>query len=610
MGNKKIIIAIMLAISIIGVVFGWVQINSENIVIGHYNDYKKIEDYPVKFGINPSDVNSLQKKDYIMIYDETDELSVRIKNNVSKVLEYAKKDCDIVDVTDYMGLKKEVQGVIICTELLGNIKGIEEIIEYAKQGGSLMLAIRPAQDDAYEIYSKDIGILDQKGFKEESGIILETNLVIGQAGFKMEGTSIINSCLDIDTSDECTVHATTPSGIPLVWDKELGKGKIIVVNGTFFDDRSSRGLIVNTIALMSDYFMYPIINAGVYFLDDFPSPVPKVQMLGLYPNLDLSAQQFYRKVWWPDMTALANKYGFKYTAVLIRSYDNSVDPVYVPGDDNTRENFFYFVPELIKEGGELGYHGFNHQPFTYSQEEADVEDYNAWKSKEDVKEAWRLFDIYIEEMIKNYDTRIYVPPSNMLSQEVRKQFPDVAPNVDVICSLHNTVGSLGVYEQEFEVAEDGIVEFPRISSGYINSIADQWDICNAISMYGVFSHFTHPDDMLDESRREGTDWEDTLSKYKKNLEKTLGKYPWIKMMTASEAGEQVKKFEQAEIYLEENDGVINGYINNFRKDMYFILRTKNEVLDSVNCSYEKIDDGTYWIYTTQASFSLTMKGGE
>ncbi len=467
MGNKKIIVSIMLVMTIIGATAGWLQLNYSGIKLGQYHNYQEIEDYSAKFGINPADVPSIQKKEYLIIFDESDILSSKIKDNISRVLEYAKKAYDVKDISEYSGLKKEYEAVIICTEVLEHINGIEEIIDYTNQGGNLMLAIRPVQDSVYEIYSKDFGILSQNGFKEESGIILESGMLIGVDKFKMEGISIINALFDLETVGEATVHATTPSGIPLIWEQEFGKGEVVVVNGTFFDDTSSRGLIISTIALMSEHFIYPIVNAGVMFIDDFPAPIPSMDMGKYYPNLDLTVNQFYREVWWPDLVRVGGKYGVKYTGLFIQSYGDNIKPPFVTNDDLAQESFYYFVPEIINQGGEVGYHGFNHQPYTYSQEEADTENYKAWESKEDAKASWTAFDEYIDSMLPNYDMRNYVPPSNMLSAEARAQFPEIAPNVKMISSLHNAAGQLGVYEQEFEVADDGIIEFPIISSGYM-----------------------------------------------------------------------------------------------------------------------------------------------
>ena len=247
-----------------------------------------------------------------------------------------------------------------------------------------MFAVRPTDDEVYEKYKSDMGIVSSRGFVDEPGIKLETNLLIGAAGLELESDMIQNSLLDLDVRKDVLLHATTINDTPLIWETNYGLGKIVCVNGTFFSDKISRGVAINTIATMKEDFIYSIINTGVLFIDDFPGPVPNLKMNELYPELDINVKQFYQKVWWPDMVELAEKYGFKYTGLFIQNYKDNVVGPFTVEDPITRDCLNEFGPAIIEEGGELGYHGLNHQPYTYSQKEADTEGYNAWHSEKDV----------------------------------------------------------------------------------------------------------------------------------------------------------------------------------------------------------------------------------
>ncbi len=50
------------------------------------------------------------------------------------------------------------------------------------------------------------------------------------------------------------------------------------------------------------------------------------------------------------------------------------------------------------------------------------------------------------------------------------------------------------------------ITFPRYSSGYDYQEFDRWMIYNGITINGVFSHFIHPDDILDPERNHGLSW--------------------------------------------------------------------------------------------------------
>ena len=56
----------------------------------------------------------------------------------------------------------------------------------------------------------------------------------------------------------------------------------------------------------------------------------------------------------------------RYTGVMIENYEDKTD-----GDDHEadghHERFQYFGNMVLHQGGELGYHGYNHQPLCLGQ---------------------------------------------------------------------------------------------------------------------------------------------------------------------------------------------------------------------------------------------------
>ena len=75
-----------------------------------------------------------------------------------------------------------------------------------------------------------------------------------------------------------------------------------------------------------------------------------------------------------------------------------------------------------------------------------------------------------------------------------------------------------VYVQEFVMASDGIAEFPRMTSGMLQSAYEDFVQVNAAGLYGVFSHFIHPDDILDEERGGGKAWQELLDAFCEKVE--------------------------------------------------------------------------------------------
>ena len=89
---------------------------------------------------------------------------------------------------------------------------------------------------------------------------------------------------------------------------------------------------------------------------------------------------------------------------------------------------------------------------------------------------------------------VYVPPSNVLSeQEAEDAGAKDFPQIQTIAS--NYFAGECAYTQEFEVADDGIVEQPRIISGAILDDYMQMAAVSELNMHFVNSHFMHPDDL-------------------------------------------------------------------------------------------------------------------
>ena len=91
--------------------------------------------------------------------------------------------------------------------------------------------------------------------------------------------------------------------------------------------------------------------------------------------------------------------------------------------------------------------------------------YNTWTSDTAIEKSLDELMDFTENLFPRSERSVYVPPSNILSAEGRALLAKDYPNIKVIASSYFSEDF--VYEQEFEVADDGIVEEPRITSGAI-----------------------------------------------------------------------------------------------------------------------------------------------
>ncbi len=97
-----------------------------------------------------------------------------------------------------------------------------------------------------------------------------------------------------------------------------------------------------------------------------------------------------------------------------------------------------------------------------------------------------------------------VPPSNVLSDEGREMIVKEFPEIRTIASNY-FVGDMA-YTQEFEAAEDGIVEQPVLFQVLVIDDYMELAAVSELNMHFVNTHFMHPDDLLDEDRGARLGW--------------------------------------------------------------------------------------------------------
>ena len=84
------------------------------------------------------------------------------------------------------------------------------------------------------------------------------------------------------------------------------------------------------------------------------------------------------------------------------------------------------------------------------------------------------------------------------------------------------------------------------------------------------------------------------------------KYEWLRSFTISTASQELVKYLECRPYVEYGDGIINIYIDDYRNDIYCILRTEREIVESRDCKYEKISDSAYLLIITSETCTLSF----
>lgn len=314
-----------------------------------------------------ADAETIPRDHYYILYDPYRVTSAYAAHNAEVMLKKQKKSFEIHRIDEELPpIGDKVQGILLAATRPAELKSMDRLKEYAEGGGTVILLQRIMSSDPSSTspeINEALGIvhLGPTGWKD--GLSLKTSFIPGMKGklfpsdekYSTEGNTVT-------LSDDSTVEISSLDGTPVIWTHPFGRGKFIVFNGNERLDKSNAGFLASLIAHAGEESIYPIVGVKIFFLDDFPAPAPKAIIPKLQKETGLNMAEFYRQEWWPFMAALARKNNLLYTASMIESYNTDVDGDFEGPDSSVRENFIAQGRELLAIGGELGLHGYNHQP--------------------------------------------------------------------------------------------------------------------------------------------------------------------------------------------------------------------------------------------------------
>lgn len=522
------------------------------------------------------------------------QLGARLTN--MKIVNQLIKDEDFND-KNYDGYAS----IIIMSDDWNNILGeqLYELIKFAQNGGKVLFGVVPDSiEGTYKGIYRSLGITTYGAYTSIEGFKFDKELMTGSKGMSfVDEDDYGNICLNVEVDEECQVYMSSAgkkADIPLLWSKTCGQGNIVVYNSTGLGGRYFAGIFAGAVSVLEGDLLYPIINAKTIYIDDFPAPQYNTDSEEIETTYNRTVKEFYRDIWWPDMQKAASTYDFNYTGLFITSYENDVEHYDIVEDSN----FEYYGSSLLRGGHEVGLHGYNHQPLALEGFIPESMNYVPWKSEEDMEKAINALCEYAKELFPGNRFTVYVPPSNYLSPQGREAVVKADLDLKVISGVYEA--DRNEYEQDFGIAKDGIVEYPRLTSGMWNDITTKLEYMCGITMYGVFSHFIHPDDILDVERGKNADWNTLYENYTELL-KGVNKAAPLRALKASEAGEAFEVYNNLKVALEYNENYIKGACDNFYGEAYFYIRTsKMPIAADDSCIIEKADkkDGEFFYLVT------------
>lgn len=522
-----------------------------------------------------------QKPTCLVITDSDQDSVDDVKDQFDQILldmKIAHRDVDIAtDGADAIPSLTSFDRVIVLMPSLDGLgTHLTDLMSWVSAGGSLMLGMTPDNSNYLQAIASKLGI-ESAGYdyaKAES-IVPSEDFMLG-GGERYEFSDPFDSSLSVSLRDTAHLWAKTgDAGTPLIWSNDCGSGHTVVCNIGIYD-KVMRGFYASAISLLGDATAYPVINSAVFYLDDFPSPVPSGDGTYIKRDYGLSVADFYVKVWWPDLQKLAQKYGIRYTGVMIENYEDAVNQT-EPARQADTTQFRYFGGMLLQMGGELGFHGYNHQPLAlWDTDYGTLYDYKTWKNKETLVASLNELIAFQDEVLPNAHGSVYVPPSNILSACARQLIGTDVPRIKTIASTYFEDGTDLPYVQEFGVASDGIVEQPRIvSGGMVDDSYMRLAAVSELNMHYVSTHFMHPDDLLDPDRGAKEGWEVYKGGLTDYLEWLTKSAPDLRRQTGSECSGAIQRFSSVTVSVDTDANAWTLSLGNFHDEAWLMFRANN-----------------------------------
>ena len=536
---------------------------------------KQLEMLPKEQVVTKTAAYNALKQETLLLYSTADKASSDAYGQFEVILSDMKWGTKAVNLekTAIPSLANYKVVIILFSDLSYVGDRIIDICRWVQEGGNVYFPLTIEQNAYSSAIENKLGIEASYEYTLVDHIYVDGDFMVG-GGKAFAVPDAYESARTIQLSPKTTkIYAREgdEQGVPLIWEASYGKGKF-VVNNFGMCDKAYRGFFAASLSLFGEVSLYPVINGSTFYLDDFPSQIPSGNSTYITRDFGTTIRDFYINIWWPDMMNLSDKYGLKYTGLAIECYDDAVDGTTDAQPDTG--TFLNFGNMLLRKGGELGYHGYNHQPLALGNKDyKDIYEYKTWQDMEAMEKAFGHLVDFCDELFPDVKMAVYVPPSNLLTEEGKQMLLQEFPQVTTLSGIYLPDDVLDfALLQEFEVDENGVVDQPRIISGCDIDDFMTMGAFSELNMHYVNNHFTHPDDSLDPERGAELGWKELKNRFDSYLSWLYTSAPNLRNFTGTEFSAAVQRFAAVTPEMQVQDHEMVLRIDNFYDDAQFLVR--------------------------------------
>ncbi len=565
----------------------------------HYS-LKQIEEFQMEeAGDGTLEIEVPQK--HLLLYKDT-EREGGVYKNLTEAFKFSKVDYDERSILEELkGVEEYASIIVMCSSYRGMSRDNFDLLkEYLEEGGNLIfLSTIPLSP-----FNLLMGVAGSRNYIETEGIVFQEKFFPGLEDINPSAEMMPGASLDVDLLTDVKVVAADNYATPIIWEREVGRGRIVSANTTLFEGKIARGVLSQLIAYGNDYFIMPIFNSKVVHLDDFPAPLPNGRDEELYREYRMKTRSFFKNIWWKDMEGIGKRQNIRYTGFLIGQYSDEVKKGNLDKFFQVhREDQGYLGRKLFQNGGELGVHGYNHLSLALDGGiDFEKHGYKSWESEENMLSAFKKLRELVDDLYGE-DVRIYsyVPPTNLLTREGKAALIKSFPDLRSLSGLYTAGDERGVLLQEVERDPDypELYSLPRFSWGLFPSNDVMWSIYNGIATYGMVSHFIHPDDILYMDRGGGFSWEELKGNYESIFDDINTRFPLLEPQLQMEVTKRYMGMEDVEMDYGRFGERIRINFKGFKGTINTLVRVRRERIKDVK-------GGDFYLIDSTHDYSLYL----
>ena len=239
---------------------------------------------------------SSKDKTCLYIMDSGDDNSVLASKNLKQILTDMRVPYEVYDIAQGIpeptGYDKVIMGI---KHLTAFGEKILDYADYVEDGGKVLFWLPVEREETLDIITGKLGITDIDFNNIEVDYFApKDDFMLGSNNTPFSLVDYYPSSMQVNLDDLSEVFATC-GPTPLIWRKKYGDGYFVVCNFGYCE-KAYRGIYSAAYSLLDDVCIYPVINGATFYLDDFPSPVPKGDGTYIRRDYDMDIAEYRRKL--------------------------------------------------------------------------------------------------------------------------------------------------------------------------------------------------------------------------------------------------------------------------------------------------------------------------